>query len=374
MRDLSGDEWGRPSGQRRESCAGGSGTVAVLALIVAACAGCTSSGSTAPQAATTSAVATIPAAPGGGVPLQQDYVAAIRRVLPSVVEIKTPSGLGSGVIYDTGGHIVTNAHVVGTATSFQVVLANSATPHPARLTGSYPPDDLAVIQVSGAKQLVPARFADSSKLQVGDIVLAMGNPLGLASSVTDGIISATGRTVTEPAQGGTPGATLPDVIQTSAAINPGNSGGALVNLADQVVGIPTLAATDQQLGGAAPGLGFAIPANIVTDIAGQIIKTGHVTNSHRAALGVEVQTVTGPDGQPAGVAIGAVTPSGPAAKVGLQAGDVITKVNGTATPDTATLAAVLAGLRPGQQVPVTIIKADGSTTTVNVTLGQLPSS
>jgi len=229
-----------------------------------------------------------------------------------------------------------------------------------------------VIKVSGATHLVPAHFADSSKLRVGDIVLAMGNPLGLASSVTDGIISATGRTVSEPQEAGSPGATLPDVIQTSAAINPGNSGGALVNLADQVVGIPTLAATDQQLGGAAPGIGFAIPSNIVTNIAGQIIKSGHVMNSHRAALDARVQTVTGPDGQPAGVGIVAVTPGGPAAKAGLKAGDVITKVNGTATPDTETLATVLAGLRPGQQVTLSVTKANGSTATVHVTLGQLP--
>jgi len=97
------------------------------------------------------------------VPLQQDYVSTIRRVLPSVVEIKTASGLGSGVVYDTAGHIVTNAHVVGTATLFQVLLAGSASPLPARLTGSYPPDDLAVIQVTGAAHLVPARFADSSR-------------------------------------------------------------------------------------------------------------------------------------------------------------------------------------------------------------------
>ena len=232
-----------------------------------------------------------------------------------------------------------------------------------------------MIQVTGAAHLTPARFADSSKLQVGDIVLAMGNPLGLASSVTDGIISAVGRTVSESQEAGSPGATLPDVIQTSAAINPGNSGGALADLADQVVGIPTLAATDQQLGGgAAPGIGFAIPSNIVTDIAGQIIKTGHVTNSHRAALGVSVQTVTGPHGQPAGAGIAAVTPGGPAAKAGLQPGDVITAVNGTATPDTETLAAVLAGLQPGQQASLSVTKADGSTATVKVTLGQLPGS
>jgi S1-C subfamily serine protease len=373
MRRRSGH--GRRPGPRCYRHTLGSGTAAVLALVAAACAGCTSSGSSAAPAATVTATATVPAAAvGGGASLQQDYASTIRRVLPSVVEIKTASGLGSGVVYDTAGHIVTNAHVVGNATSFQVVLAGSAKPLPAHLTGSYPPDDLAVIQVSGAAHLVPAHFGDSSKLRVGDIVLAMGNPLGLASSVTDGIVSAVGRTVSEPQGDGSPGATLPDVIQTSAAINPGNSGGALVNLANQVVGIPTLAAADQQLGGAAPGIGFAIPSNIVTDIAGQIIKTGHVTNSHRAALGVEVQTVMGSGGQPAGVSIAAVTPGGPAAKAGLQPGDVITAVNGTATPDTETLAAVLAGLHPGQQVAVSITKAGGGTTTMHLTLGQLPGS
>jgi S1-C subfamily serine protease len=368
---------GRLSGRRCYRHTRGSGTAAVLALVAAACVGCTSSGSGAAPAATVTATATatVPAAAaGGGASLQQDYASTIRRVLPSVVEIKTASGLGSGVVYDTAGHIVTNAHVVGSATSFQVVLAGSAKPLPAHLTGSYPPDDLAVIQVSGAAHLVPAHFGDSSKLRVGDIVLAMGNPLGLASSVTDGIVSAVGRTVSEPQGDGSPGATLPDVIQTSAAINPGNSGGALVNLANQVVGIPTLAAADQQLGGAAPGIGFAIPSNIVTDIAGQIIKTGHVTNSHRAALGVQVQTVMGSGGQPAGVSIAAVTPGGPAAKAGLQPGDVITAVNGSATPDTETLAAVLAGLHPGQQVSVSITKAGGGNATMHLALGQLPGS
>jgi S1-C subfamily serine protease len=346
-------------------------------------AGCTSGGSSAssaPAVATTGATAASTAAAGaptsaasGGVSLQQEYVSTIRQVLPSVVEIKTSSGLGSGVIYDSAGHIVTNAHVVGTATTFQVYLSGSPTALSARLTGSYPPDDLAVIQVAGAPRLTPATFADSSKLQVGDIVLAMGNPLGLASSVTDGIVSAVGRAVSEAQGDGSPGATLPDAIQTSAPINPGNSGGALVDLADQVVGIPTLAATDQQLGGgAAPGIGFAIPSNIVTNIAGQLIKSGRVTNSHRAALGVEVETVTGSSGQPAGAGIVAVTPGGAAAKAGLRTGDVITAVNGTPTPDSETLAGVLAGLQPGQQVPVNVTRSNGSTATVTVTLGELP--
>src|SRR5215831_18631539 len=195
----------REPDRRRHRPAQGSGTAAVLALVAAASVGCTSSGSGAAPAATVTATATatVPAAAvGGGASVQQDYASTIRRVLPSVVEIKTASGLGSGVVYDTAGHIVTNAHVVGSATSFQVVLAGSAKPLPAQLTGSYPPDDLAVIKVTGAAHLVPARFADSSKARVGDIVLAMGNPLGLASSVTDGIISATGRVVSEPPEGG----------------------------------------------------------------------------------------------------------------------------------------------------------------------------
>jgi S1-C subfamily serine protease len=140
-----------------------------------------------------------------------------------------------------------------------------------------------VIKVSGARALQPATFADSSKLQVGEIVLAMGNPLDLASSVAEGIVSAVGRTVTEPRGSSWPGATLPDTIQTSAAIDPGNSGGALVDLAGDVVGIPTLAAIDPQTGGgAAPGIGFAISSNIVRDIAGQLVKNRKVLHSHRA--------------------------------------------------------------------------------------------
>ncbi|HEX6449753.1 MAG TPA: trypsin-like peptidase domain-containing protein [Trebonia sp.] len=349
--------------------------MAVSAGVLIACVACTSGASTTPAAGAAATGSAATGSAGGGAGLQQEYVNTIRQVLPSVVEIRTSSGLGSGVVYDTAGHIVTNAHVVGSATSFQVFLANSATPLSAQLVHSYPPDDLAVIKITGTvPHLTPATFADSSKLQVGDIVLAMGNPLGLASSTTEGIVSALGRTVSEPQESGSPGATLPDAIQTSAAINPGNSGGALVNLADQVVGIPTLAATDQQLGGAAAGIGFAIPSNIVSDIAGQIIKSGHVTNSHRAELGVGVETVSGANGQPAGVGIVTVTPGGPAAKAGLQAGDVITAVNGTSTPDTETLTAVLATLRPGQQVPVKVTKADGSSATVTVTLGQLPAS
>jgi putative serine protease PepD len=343
------------------------------AVLMAALAGCTSPGSA--GAPTSPPSPSIAGPTGAGSPLaeQQAFVNVIKKTLPSVVEIRTNTGLGSGVVFDAAGDIVTNNHVVAGADSFQVVPANSATPLPARLVGAYPPDDLAMVRVEKAKNLRVATFANSSTIEVGDIVLAMGNPLGLSSSVTQGIISAVGRTVTEPQTSDSPGATLPDAIQTSAAINPGNSGGALVNLAGQVVGIPTLAAVDQQLGGgAAPGIGFAIPSNIVTNIGGQLAKDGRVTNSHRAALGVRVNTVVGPDGQPAGAGIVDVTAGGPADKAGLRPGDVITSVNGTPVTDTSTLSAALAGFQPGQQVSIGVTRADGSTATVRVTLGQLP--
>jgi len=346
---------------------------AVIALAVTA--GCASSGSSGADAASSLPAANSASLPAGSAAaLQEAYVSVVKRTLPSVVEIQTSSGLGSGVVFNSAGDIVTNAHVVGTATRFKVLLSDSASPRPATLVGRYLPDDLAVIKVSDTANLRPAVFADSSKLAVGDIVLAIGAPLGLTSSVTEGIVSATGRTVSEPSGEGSPGATLPDTIQTSASINPGNSGGALVDLAGQVAGIPTLAATDQQLGGAAPGIGFAISSNTVTLIARQLVASGRVTNSGRAALGVGVSTVAGSDGAPAGAGVISVTAGGPAAKAGIKAGSVITAVNGTPTPDVQSLSAALAGLRPGDVAKVAVTTADGHHETVRVTLGQLPSS
>lgn len=319
------------------------------------------------------------APPAEAVALEQAYTAVIPHVLPSVVQITTDRELGSGVVFDDRGHIVTNAHVVGDATRFRVRLAGNPTPAPATLVGAYPPDDLAVIRLDSAPpQLRPARFGNSGALQVGDIVLAMGNPLGLTGTVTDGIVSATGRTVSEPAGAGRPGATLPDVVQTSAAINPGNSGGALVNLSGQVVGIPTLAALSPTKGGdaagAAPGLGFAIPSNIVTDIAGQLVAHGRVLNSHRAALGVGVVTVVDGTGAPGGAGVAEVTPGGPAAAAGIRAGEVITAINGAPVRTSQQLTSELARLEPGRQVPVELIDPGGAKRTVSVTLGQLPTS
>jgi putative serine protease PepD len=312
--------------------------------------------------------------------LEKAYISVVHQVLPSVVQITSGSSLGSGIVFDTQGDIVTNAHVVGQARTFQVRLADSPKTIPATLVGAYRPDDLAVIKLDQPPApLHPARFGDSATLQVGEIVLAMGNPLGLTGSVTSGIVSATGRTVTEPAESG-PGATLPNVIQTSAAVNPGNSGGALVDLAGEVIGVPTLAALEPQtsiLGNssAAPGIGFAIPSNLVTDIAGQLIAhQGHVVNSHRAELGVQVATVLGPNGQSAGVGVLRVEPGKPAAAAGIQAGEVITAINNIPVLDTSGLAQVLAKLDPGQSVRVTLSTPQGSTRTVTVTLGQLAGS
>ena len=216
--------------------------------------------------------------------LQDDYQRVIKDVLPSVVQIDASESLGSGVVYDDKGHVVTNAHVVGKEKTFKVTTATGEQALTAKLVASYPEQDLAVIKLDNPPSgLKPAKFGDSTKAEVGQIVLAMGSPLGLSSSVTQGIVSATGRTVSERRTEGGAGATIANMVQTSAAINPGNSGGALVSLDSEVIGIPTLAATDPQMGdSAAPGIGFAIPSSMVKTVADQIIKDGKVTDSGRA--------------------------------------------------------------------------------------------
>ncbi|MFI9232184.1 S1C family serine protease [Streptomyces rimosus] len=354
---------------------------AAVAAAAALCAtalmaGCSGSGS--PDSADrspSSAPATSPAkaaAPSVSTDLQNAYQRVVKDVLPSVVQITTGEGLGSGVVYDARGHIVTNAHVVGQEKTFKVTTARGSRSLNASLVASYPEQDLAVIKIDKAPgDLKPATFGDSAKVEIGQIVLAMGSPLGLSGSVTQGIVSATGRTVSEPSSGGGTGATLANVVQTSAAINPGNSGGALVNLSDQVIGIPTLAATDPQMGeGAAPGIGFAIPASTVRNIADQIIKDGKVTNSGRAALGITGRTIVGQDFEGAGVSVASVKEGGPADQAGIKAGDVIVKFDGTAVRTMQDLSEALAGHKPGDKVEVTVDR-DGAQKTVRVTLGTI---
>jgi putative serine protease PepD len=339
----------------------------LLAAIVAgaAVAGVSLATDTTASQPTTSSSTTI-AGGGGptGLELEGAFVKVVQAVSPPVVQTEDQTGLGSGIVLDSAGDIVTINHVVSGARSFRVTTSGRKR-YPAKLVNSFPPDDLAVITVSGA-QLKPATFADSSKLQVGDLAIAIGNPLGLRSSVTQGIVSGFRQAVEE--EGGV--VTLPSVIQTSAAINPGNSGGALVDIQGRVIGIPTLAATDPQLGGgSAPGIGFAIPSNLVKDIAGQIVARGKVVDSHRAFLGIRVGDTSGN-----GVIVDTVTPGGAAANAGIRAGDVIVSVDGQPTPTTGALTAVLAELKPGKNVPIVVKHQDRAKATVRVTLGTFPGS
>jgi putative serine protease PepD len=232
---------------------------APILLIVAALAGCgsdeSSTGAAVPETASATAV-------------QTQFTDVVAKVSPQVVQIQTSRGLGSGIVYDDRGDIVTNAHVTGTAKQFRVTLAGG-TRRNATLVGADPGNDLAVIHMSGGT-LTPAAFADSSGVKAGEIVFAIGNPLGLQSSVTQGIVSSINRSVGEGN-----GVTLSNVLQTSAEINPGNSGGALVDLSGRVVGIPTLAALDPEFGNnQAVGIGFAIPSDQVQKVADRLISAG----------------------------------------------------------------------------------------------------
>jgi S1-C subfamily serine protease len=205
--------------------------------------------------------------------------AVLTKVRPAVVEVNVTTqqggAIGSGVIIDSRGYIVTNNHVVDGAQSMTVTLFDG-TNLQAQLVGTDPADDLAVVKISPpSKGLTVVQLGDSSKLAVGEDVMAIGNPLGITQTVTNGIISALGRSVPE----GQGGATIPDAIQTDAAINPGNSGGALVDMQGHLVGIPTLTAIDPEFNTPASGVGFAIPSNRVATVVPQIISTGSVTHN-----------------------------------------------------------------------------------------------
>ena len=292
---------------------------------------------------------------------QLEQVAA--AVLPSIVQIETDQGLGSGIVYDTAGDIVTNNHVVEGAGSF-TVKDNDGRTYPATLVGSYPANDLAVVKVDGAN-LKPARFGDSSAVKVGEVVLAIGSPFGLSGTVTDGIVSDVGRTQSE----GSNGVTLSDLVQTSAPINPGNSGGALVNLNGEVIGIPTLSGSDSQGRQGSTGIGFAIPSVQVTNAARQIISSGSVTHTGRPYLGVTTR-----DDQQGGADVVSVVSGAPAARAGLQAGMVIVAIGGKPVANTDSLSQVLSAYQPGDKVSVDVRLADGSSKTFTVTLGERPAN
>ena len=317
---------------------------------------------------------TVPALTGNNLEAVREAVVA--KVRPAVVQVNVATGngnaIGSGVIIDARGYIVTNNHVVNGAQSLEVVLFDG-TRLPAQLAGTDAADDLAVIKVTPPKNgLTTLKIGDSSKLQVGQDVLAVGNPLGITQTVTNGIISALGRSVSE----GQGGATIPDAIQTDAPINPGNSGGALVDLQGNLIGIPTLTAIDPEFNTPANGVGFAIPSNRVAFIVPQIIQNGVVTHTGRAVLGIRATSV---DASLAaqdnlhvdhGALIGSLVSGGPAASAGLQVGDVIVQIDNKAVNDLSSLTDALLTKNPGDTVAVHIYRGSQQLT-INVQLGEL---
>jgi Do/DeqQ family serine protease len=270
--------------------------------------------------------------------------------------------LGSGVIVGSDGHILTNHHVVDGAEEIKVDLIDRRT-FSAKLVGSDAPSDLAVLQVS-AGNLPALTLADSDRVRVGDVCLALGNPLGIGQTVTSGIVSAKSRST------GLSNGSFEDFLQTDAPINQGNSGGALVNTTGELIGINSQIVSTT---GGNIGIGFAIPANMAKNVMDQLNSNGKV---RRGQLGVSVQAITSDVASKVGlkevrgVLINSVAPGGPAEKAGIRAGDVITAVNGTPVDDPNSFRNRIASTPPGTSMTFSIIR-DGREQQVTATLGEL---
>jgi putative serine protease PepD len=305
--------------------------------------------------------------------------AAAAKAAPSVVTLYVSSGSGSGsgsgVVLSADGYVLTNNHVVAldSSTGQATVRVRTAdgTLYDASVVGTDPTSDLAVVKLEGASGLTPATFADSDDVQVGDLAVAIGAPLGLSNTVTDGIISATDRAV---ATGSDQEQTVLDALQTDAAINPGNSGGPLVDAAGQVIGINTAIASVASSGlpgqqspqSGNIGVGFAIPSNTAQRIAQEIIDTGSATH---ALLGVSAGTASD-DGAAAvgtGAELASIQDGSPAADAGLQVGDVITAVGDRVVTSSTELTAAVRSADPGDTVTLTV-RRGGETIQVDVTL------
>ena len=278
--------------------------------------------------------------------------------------------LGSGVIVNSGGYIVTNNHVIQQASDIEVMLKDKRT-FKGKVVGADPQTDVAVVKIEAA-DLPTAPLGDSTALHVGDTVMAFGNPFGLNFTVTRGSVSALGR----PAMGLD---RLEDFIQTDAAINPGNSGGALVNVQGQVIGIPTfILSGNSGPGGEGSflGIGFAIPSNTVKHVMEDLIKTGKVS---RGYLGAEISILDEnlakqfkvPD--TSGALVQNLTPGGPADKAGLKNGDVVRKFNGQTVEGSGELTAMVANSSPGSVASLDVLR-DGKPMTLKVTLGERPAN
>ena len=270
-------------------------------------------------------------------------------------------GVGSGVIVTKDGYILTNNHVVDGADEVKVALQDGRE-FAAKVIGRDPKSDVAVIKID-AKDLPAMAMADSDKVEVGDVVLAIGNPFGIGQTVTTGIVSAKDR--------GNMGLDYEDFIQTDAAINPGNSGGALVDADGRLIGINTMILSRT---GGNQGIGFAIPINLAHDVMGSLVKDGHVT---RGYLGVMIQDLTPALAaefkvkETGGALVGDVTPEGPAEKAGLKSGDLIVEYNSKKVTDSRHLKLDVARTTPGETVAVKVLR-DGATKTLNVHVKEMP--
>jgi len=315
-------------------------------------------------------VTTVPAAQNPA--LDGTIAAAAEKIEPSVVTITVEAGqsgdIGTGVVLDQDGHILTNNHVVEAAAqsgTITVTLDNGDTAK-ATIVGTSPTNDLAVIKVDGVRDLTPAVFAKSGSIQVGQSVVAAGAPLGLSETITSGIVSNTAR----PVRSGSDDNAVYLAVQTDTAINPGNSGGPLVDLNGSVVGInSSIASTGSSQGSSSQsgsiGIGFAIPSDVAVRVSGELIANGKSVN---AAMGVTVGGGSDSSTGSTGVPLQTVVSGGAADKAGLEAGDVVTRVNDFSTTTSDGLIAATRFYAPGTKVSVTYTR-DGSSKTVDVTLG-----
>jgi putative serine protease PepD len=294
-----------------------------------------------------------PASSDGSLSVQSIY----RLANKGVVEVTAGQGQGSGFVYDSDGHIITNDHVVAGAGSVSVKFSNGKT-FSAQVVGTDASTDLAVLKVDApVSQLFPLSLGDSSNLVVGDQVVAIGSPFGLEGTVTSGIVSALHREMTSPNH-----FAIDNSIQTDAAINHGNSGGPLLDSQGKVVGVTSQ--IESNSGGGNEGVGFAIPSNTVKSIASQLISSG---KAEHAFLGV----VLSDSSSQTGAAIGQVRAGTPAAKAALRAGDVVTAAAGTKINSASELRAVINAHRPGDTISVTYTRG-GQSHTVKVKLAARP--
>jgi putative serine protease PepD len=269
----------------------------------------------------------------------------------------TQQAQGSGFVFDDQGHIVTNQHVVDGAQSISVTFSNGKS-YDATVVGTDSSTDLAVLKVDAPTSLLsPLALADSSELEVGDGVIAIGSPFGLDQTVTTGIVSALHREITAPNN-----FAIDDAIQTDAAINHGNSGGPLLDLEGKVVGVNSQIESES---GGNDGIGFAVPSNTVAKVAATLISDGSIEHAY---LGVSTEDAQGSSG----AAIADVGADTPAAAAGLQSGDVVIELDGRSVDSADELRSLIDSKSPGDELELTITR-DGSTTTVQVTLGTRPS-